>query len=1788
MATNDKTAEHAENKVGRRKTSMDRMNGVTNKWYLPRWRSLVVLGSLWLAGAFPAGAGNPVAAAPSGRITPPWGTGEPGQVRTRDFELATAADFGATGQVQALVIGISAYRNLPPEAQLLYAEADATAFRDFLVSPQGGGKPENVTLLVNQEARQVAILRQLEKLQARCGPNDVAIIFFAGHGVVNGAGQGFLLANDSRPDDLLVTAVEMGRFNDVVRHLRARSVVIFSDACHSGAIGSPSWPGGLFTGLASQFLADSTNRWGQSSFVFSAAASGQTSLEVPALGHGLFTFHLLQGLAGAADTDHDGLVTARELSRHVISQVRDSAAALSREQTPENNPQYDRSIPLAVLSEAGRQLCLRWFESDPFISFSDSCLAEALERGALTRPERENAWSYFTAMRNDPRAPADLVEQRRQLLLSRLSQAAQEVIEGQPREAGRWEEAREWLEKAVLLAGEPGLQARLNYCLAVSRWLSGETGSAQRAGEDALAVLEGPGSPDAGLSLHLARFFRELKQLEKARRCYRLAVTDPPRVDGLTEYAEVLLSLSQVSEAETQLRKALGVEPENLPALRLLGEVLLRTGDRSKILEAQKIVSQALTRHPDDIVLEDILGRSLLGGDEAARAVSPLRRVAQARLGDAALRDEALLNLSRAYAGCLDLERAVSSLREAQRQGSRSVAVYDALSGYLERLGDLPAAIAASRQAEDLSPDGGERSRRLRRVAELQERIGDLAEAAFTFRDAARAGGDARSSTALERHASVLLHCAGRPQDAGALPLAPKADNTQPYRATPVIVPAGLAPLQRLTGLRLAEDNRLSALADVFDACLRDPATAQRVIQFYEIYPEFIERLRKKGFSRGTLKLPAFGQPLPAAAEAALDYLGLKDKKDRRDVDEKDFYARRAILEGLGLDPARVAKGEAADLELPGTDDQLPVLLGLDGWLARIRDGRKAPPEEQLLAFLRDDQAMLLYVGLSLLPQKTANWFTARILDSDNGEGAPLGLYFAAPYLRCSAPGPVVIPGERQGELNWQQLVEARSSEEVLKRLLRSDNWGALYLFAALSAAGPAGDQISRSPQLEQLWRPMKEARYPAGSREPREPFDLVELLRLFRQEDGRPDLPPAVRGYLKLPSAADPLAATLGRVGAVTPGGTIPLARQLSALARIGQEMPEWVADPVILETIGRQLELGRDGLVEVAIDLRLDGRLWSTLAGRADEIASIQDGQRRTEALRTFQSALELLRILSRQSALAADRLGPVTERFLALSPGSDDLAPKLVALLREDLLDLAPTEPGAAVERDLVAALAARPPLLLPQARASGDGPADGAACLQFAAGKVQQGAINRYLGAQLHTRLACVVDVLDALRALAENPADGGSLERLRAASQGLVEPEPPAEPAGKDKKKKSKEPVPEKPSLKSMAAGWSVPVPAPAIQDARRLAGPFLGEALLGLVYATGLADGMREVAPEAELVCRHDFGARPWGETRFDRGRRVMEGSAVRLPAVMAGLEAFGTAFGGTGALLPTPLTPFVESVLESVLALDRRWVSDEGLAQVARTTELGGQVLALHLLGDPIAREAVEGLSGIMTPRRVETVRSLLDGVQVQPAIAGMTPSEKFHLGQAYLLAKIRRSTPAELAVEPGPLGLLAGMMNGSATVPVTAGWPQPLRRSAEQFGTVSPARCGLHRLALGPWHPYEFGLAVKDPRFLADRLLDFRLALAQACFRRGCGAAVALSPELAREALYRLASTSQHASGGRLLPEKDWPGLVALITQVAEQQLAECLQALSAHPATRPLPEARWNDQTAPLQSK
>jgi Flp pilus assembly protein TadD len=270
------------------------------------------------------------------------------QLDVKELRSGTALD--GRGKLWAVVIGVSSYKNLGPNDQLEFAHRDAADFADFLRTPNGGGFPSNqLTLLTNQAATLSAMRSALgTTLPRSAGPEDMVIIFFAGHGVVEGEGDGYLLAHDSDPQNLYATALQISELNRIVaERLKARTVILITDACHSGRLGWVARGAGGSAALVNRYL-DEVDRSGKGIFRLLASRADQLSYEDKRFGggHGAFTWFLLEGLRGKAERDGDGFVRVGELLDYLAETVPKATQSL---QHPRAAGDIDTRLPLSVL-----------------------------------------------------------------------------------------------------------------------------------------------------------------------------------------------------------------------------------------------------------------------------------------------------------------------------------------------------------------------------------------------------------------------------------------------------------------------------------------------------------------------------------------------------------------------------------------------------------------------------------------------------------------------------------------------------------------------------------------------------------------------------------------------------------------------------------------------------------------------------------------------------------------------------------------------------------------------------------------------------------------------------------------------------------------------------------------------------------------------------------------------------------------------------------------------------------------------------------------------------------------------------------------------------------------------------------------------------------------------------------------------------------------------------------------------------------------------------------------------
>jgi hypothetical protein len=235
-----------------------------------------------------------------------------------------------SGRKYALVVGISKFASHAGGlTDLKYADADAEAISKFLQTPAGGRFPaDNILLLTNERATLAALQRAMKSFIAQPGPDDLILIFLATHGSPDPFAEQnlYFLTYDTEVDRMAETAFAMSDFKRMLENnVRSRRMILLVDTCHSaGLTGSRGETSrGLSNNLVNLY-AERLLYQEEGKAVITSSDVNESSQESPRWGggHGVFTYFLLEGMRGMADSNVDLVVTVGELFRFVRQRVR--------------------------------------------------------------------------------------------------------------------------------------------------------------------------------------------------------------------------------------------------------------------------------------------------------------------------------------------------------------------------------------------------------------------------------------------------------------------------------------------------------------------------------------------------------------------------------------------------------------------------------------------------------------------------------------------------------------------------------------------------------------------------------------------------------------------------------------------------------------------------------------------------------------------------------------------------------------------------------------------------------------------------------------------------------------------------------------------------------------------------------------------------------------------------------------------------------------------------------------------------------------------------------------------------------------------------------------------------------------------------------------------------------------------------------------------------------------------------------------------------------------------------
>ncbi len=247
---------------------------------------------------------------------------------------------GNAGKRYALCIGINNYSE--PGMKLALASADARSLSEVFAKQGQFDRvdlmttdvdPLNDTVLAYPKLGNVR--RRMEALEKIIKPEDMVVLTFAGHGITDDEGDGYLVMSDSDSGNAASLYASCLPVNDVLAwmsRLKVKKSLLILDACRNNPAKSRS------LSVESTGLKIPRFQTAEVQAVFYGTMNGYLSYEDPESGHGMFTRYLLEGLQGKADYqsagNRDGIVTFRELATFVEEGVWAATQASEQKQRP--------------------------------------------------------------------------------------------------------------------------------------------------------------------------------------------------------------------------------------------------------------------------------------------------------------------------------------------------------------------------------------------------------------------------------------------------------------------------------------------------------------------------------------------------------------------------------------------------------------------------------------------------------------------------------------------------------------------------------------------------------------------------------------------------------------------------------------------------------------------------------------------------------------------------------------------------------------------------------------------------------------------------------------------------------------------------------------------------------------------------------------------------------------------------------------------------------------------------------------------------------------------------------------------------------------------------------------------------------------------------------------------------------------------------------------------------------------------------------------------------------------
>ncbi|MCI0699928.1 MAG: caspase family protein [Planctomycetia bacterium] len=284
--------------------------------------------------------------------------------RAEDFQIVRNARPAREPNLLALLAGVNDYSDHRKNVvgarkfgDLKSAKNDATALGDLLLTYRGPKRfflDGKVDVRLDADVARKKILADLDASALRAKPDDLLMVFFAGHGdllmpknepvpkggrgVLSSEGVFLFCCPNYSPLKPSETALSADELFSALAKINCRKIVLL-DACHSGQATSAN--------VLRRCVPN-----GQGPIVIAACDQSEVSYEHPRFGHGLFTFAVLDALGDGfrkADYNSDGELSPVELFDYIAGRVPVLMRQIGKKDETQTPICFPRRLPKDVL-----------------------------------------------------------------------------------------------------------------------------------------------------------------------------------------------------------------------------------------------------------------------------------------------------------------------------------------------------------------------------------------------------------------------------------------------------------------------------------------------------------------------------------------------------------------------------------------------------------------------------------------------------------------------------------------------------------------------------------------------------------------------------------------------------------------------------------------------------------------------------------------------------------------------------------------------------------------------------------------------------------------------------------------------------------------------------------------------------------------------------------------------------------------------------------------------------------------------------------------------------------------------------------------------------------------------------------------------------------------------------------------------------------------------------------------------------------------------------------------------